>query len=72
MSITKEPTSQLSGRLCSNPKFQQRLGVTCAEDAAAKVRAHCKVASRKELDWNQEAAELFHELRKRLAYGEAV
>ncbi len=70
--MTKEPNSRLSGRLCSNPKFQQRLGVTCAEDAAAKVRQHCGIASRRELDWNQEAAALFHQLRKQLAYEGAV
>ena len=65
-------TSKLAGMLCSNPKIQRKLGVTCAQDAAAKVRRHCKIASRRELDWNAEAAELFHQLRRELVYGGEV
>lgn len=58
--------------LCGNPDFQKHLGVTCAESAAAAVRRHCGVASRRELDEKPEAARKFHELRQRFAYGEAT
>lgn len=64
--------SKLAGMLCGNPKFQQALGATNAESAAAVVRRHCKIASRRELDTNPEAAKRFHELRRAAAYGEAA
>lgn len=70
--MTKEPTSQLSGRMCNNPKFQRMLGATNPDDAAARVRQHCGIASRRELDWDERAAGLFHELRRQFAYGEAA
>lgn len=55
--------------LCGNPDFQAHLGVTNADMAAAAVRRHCGVASRRELDEKPEAARKFHELRKAFAYG---
>lgn len=58
--------------LCQNPKFQQHLGATCPESAAARVRSHCGITSRRDLDWDKRAAELFHELRRQFAYREAV
>lgn len=59
--------------LCGNPDFQKHLGVTCAESAAAAVRRHCGVASRRELDEKPEAARKFHELRRAFVYSrEAV
>lgn len=54
--------------LCQNPKFQQHLGVESAEAAAVYVRSHCGITSRKDLDWDKRAAELFHALRKQFAY----
>lgn len=65
-------TSKLAGILCGNPRFQAHLGATNPDDAAVKVRKHCGIASRRELDWDARAAKLFHELRKEFAYGEAV
>lgn len=68
--MTKISNARVAGILCSNPRFQQHIGATCAESAAAAVRRHCGVASRRELDEKPEAARKFHELRKRFAYGE--
>lgn len=61
--------AQVAGMLCGNPDFQRFMKVTNAEMAAAAVRRHCGVASRRELDEKPEAARKFHELRKRFAYG---
>lgn len=58
--------------LCGNPDFQAHLGVTNADMAAAAVRRHCGVTSRRELDECPAASRRFHELRRRFAYGEAV
>lgn len=68
--MTKISNARVAGILCNNPDFQAHLSVTNAEMAAAAVRRHCGVASRRELDEKPEAARKFHELRKRFAYGE--
>lgn len=68
--MTKISNARVAGILCNNPDFQKLLGVTCAESAAAAVRRHCGVASRRELDEKPEAARKFHELRRQFAYGD--
>ena len=55
--------------LCANPRFQAHIGVDSSEAAADHVRRVCGVSSRRELDSNNQAAERFHELRRRFAYG---
>lgn len=69
--MANQPLSKLAGMLCGNPRFQAFIGATCAESAAAFVRRQCGVASRRELDLNKQAAQRFHELRRRFAYGES-
>lgn len=64
--------ARTAGRLCNQPEFQKMLGATCPESAAARVRSHCGITSRRQLDWDEKAAELFHELRRQFAYREAV
>jgi len=67
--MTQQRLSRLAGMLCGNPRFQAYIGATCPESAAAFVRRQCGVASRRELDRNEQAAKRFHELRRRFAYG---
>ena len=55
--------------LCGNPKFQQHIGVTNTELAAAYLRRECGVGSRRELDTNKDAADRFHAIRRAFAYG---
>jgi len=69
--MSAQSLSRAAGMLCGNPDFQASIGVTSAESAAAHVRRHCQVASRRELDTNKDAAKRFHELRRRFAYGAA-
>lgn len=55
--------------LCANPRFQAFIGVDSTEAAADHVRRVCGVSSRRELDTDVKAAQRFHELRQRFAYG---
>lgn len=55
--------------LCGNPDFQVHIGVTGANAAAEYVRRVCGVSSRRDLDRNAQAAQRFHELRRKFAYG---
>lgn len=66
----KRSNARLAGMLCNNPRFQEFIGVTCSESAAAYVRRVCKVTSRRELDLNPDAAKRFHQIRRMYAYGE--
>lgn len=69
----KQSLARTAAILCGNPDFQTHMGVTNAEMAAAAVRRHCGVASRRELDEKPEAARKFHELRRAFVYSrEAV
>ncbi|MCP1679428.1 hypothetical protein [Kerstersia gyiorum] len=70
--MTTEPTSVTAGRLCRQPSFQAFLGVSDEPGAAKVLRKHCGIDSRRELDFNKDSAALFHELRKRFAYGDAA
>lgn len=68
--MTKISNARVAGILCNNPDFQEHLGATCPESAAAALRRQCGIASRRELDRNPEAARKFHELRREFAYRE--
>lgn len=61
--------AKLAGMLCTNPKFQAHIGATSSDSAAAILRLHCKISSRRELDINKDAAQKFHQIRKSFAYG---
>ena len=67
--MQKQSLAKLAGMLCTNPQFQKHVGATNADSAAARVRQHCHIKSRRELDFNAESAKLFHELRRQFAYG---
>lgn len=61
--------ARLAGILCSDPKFQEHIGATSADTAAAILRRECAISSRRELDRDRDAAERFHAIRKQFAYG---
>ncbi|MNK69782.1 hypothetical protein D3C87_891780 [compost metagenome] len=65
--------ARLAGCLCRNPAFQAFCSARSADEAAEFIRRVCHVGSRAELDHDQQAANLFHELvRKPFAYRTAA
>ena len=56
------PLAQLAGQWCADPAFQRWLFVGSESQAAEKIRAFCKVDSRRLLDHDPEAAKLFHDI----------
>lgn len=68
--MKEQSNARLAGILCNNPDFQEYLGATCPESAAAALRRQCGIASRCELDTSPEAARKFHALRREFAYRE--
>ena len=63
------PVCLLAVQLCKNPDFLAFCSARSADEAADYIRRVCHVGSRAELDHDQQAANLFHELvRKPFAY----
>lgn len=64
-------TSALAGIRCADPLFREWVSSLAGgapvsvEDAAEFVRIFCIVASRRDLDTDQAAAERFHDMRRR-------
>ena len=56
------PLARLAGQWCADPAFQRWLFVGSEEQAAEKIRAFCKVDSRRLLDNDSEAAKLFKDI----------
>lgn len=56
------PRSQQAGMLCADPEFQEKVLAANADQAAERVRRHCRVASRSELDTDKAAAKLWDNL----------
>lgn len=63
--------SALAACMCAEPKFQEWLDLFMngvkprdVESAARALRFVCQVASRRELDSNEAAAERFHDMRR--------
>ena len=54
--------AQLAGQWCADRAFQKWIFVDTEAQAAEKVRAFCKVDSRRLLDHDPEAAQLFHDI----------
>lgn len=51
------PYTQQAGIRCNDPEFMHWIGATTASEAADRVRAHCKVGSRKHLVRGTQAGE---------------
>ena len=56
------PLAMLAGQWCADPAFQRWLFVGSEAQAAEKIRAFCKVDSRRLLDHDPEAAQLFQDI----------
>lgn len=52
--------ARLAGRWCNDPHFLEWVGVATEQEAAAFIYAECGIESRKELDHNRRAADIFH------------
>ena len=50
--------------MCADPEFQHYVGATTPEEAAAVVRKHCGVASRKEIEGDEKAEAKFRALEQ--------
>ena len=57
-----EKLVQMAGILCEDIRFQEWLRAMDADAAAALVRIHCGITSRRELATNETAAQKFREL----------
>lgn len=51
---------KLAAMWCKDEEFQEWVGATTEEEAAAVIREACSIKSRSELDHNQEAANFFN------------
>lgn len=71
--LPKNTLARAAGMLCGNPKFQTWVGVNDAHKAADYLRKYCGIDSRSQLDTDERAAKLFHQLRRQFLahqYGE--
>lgn len=55
--------AQIAGILCNTGAFQKWSGSKSADEAAEWLRGHCNVASRADLDTNEDAAAKFRDLK---------
>ena len=56
------PLAMLAGQWCAHPAFRKWIYVDTEAQAAEKIRAFCKVDSRRLLDHDPEAAQLFKDI----------
>ena len=54
--------AQRAGILCSEGAFRRFMRATTEDEAAAQLRQHCGVASRREFDTDPRAARVFNDL----------